>query len=103
MKKIKGILIMYSATGETSRLQFIGNKSMNKKGKIVNYEQVYDVQEGDKVKVMNKDFYNLEIILNERMLDFITGVACMYKKELKAEFIPVNSKSWDEISWNGIM
>lgn len=98
MKKIKGILHMYGATGEVTRGQFIGYKSMDKEGRINNFKDVYDLEVKDTLKILDDNF-----IKDKFTLTTLTGLASintliiLYKKEIEVEYTPHKKhKSWGD-------
>ena len=82
--EIIGILIYYFATGEGGRLQFIGDNSLGKDGKVCNYDEIYDVQVGDIVDGV--------ALTDESIEGYIKKV--FKETEIRAALIPVVTKSW---------
>ena len=100
-KKITGELILYFATGETARPQVIGDNSLDSNRRVKNYDEVYDLVEGDKMSILNDYFYkNGPFIINEKIYNFLYNLALIWnteKEPLKVEYIPnKKTKSWGE-------
>lgn len=98
-KVIKGTLSLYVATGETQRLQFIGNDSMDDKGRVTNYEEVYDIDAftGDQVRLTGPEFMDMMFFrLSEAHFWFLFFLTSTWKTgSLPAEFIAgPKHKSW---------
>jgi len=98
MKSIKGILHVYSATGEPPRLQFIGNNSL-KDGFVYSYDQVYDIEIGDDIKLIHKDFKDNKLEISDYLYNFLTSLCHIFKKdEIEVEYNPNVAKSWEQNS-----
>ena len=99
---LKGKVILYFATGEESRPQFIGDNSVDANGFVLNFKEVYDLSIGDKVSIQNPNFTREEFVIDEMALTGLTFLMCIWqanKGELDATFEPgPESKSWDEIT-----
>lgn len=97
-KVLNGILITYSATGEDSRPQFIGNNSLNENGQIVNYNEVYDLDISDSIRFVDEYFNNEWLEINNSYIwRGLLYLPTFYKKEIQVQFKPSkDSKSWAE-------
>lgn len=97
---MQGLLINYFATGEHYRPQFIGYKSLNYESKVHNYEEVYDIKIGDKIKFLdNPILKDIELPVDERVYEFLNYLTALAKNDsLIVEFSPSEgNKSWKEI------
>jgi len=99
MKKLKGILDLYFATGETMRPQFIGNKGL-KNDRVYDYDQVYDIQVGDKIEFDMDDFITESVTINEDYYHFLLYLSATYTKEkINVKYTPAKTtKSWGQIT-----
>jgi len=103
-KQIKGKLSLYYATGESMRAQFIGNKSVDKKGRVINYKEVWDVKAGDIITLDASGFVYGWFKVEEdggiySAQHLITVLGLVSKNEIKALFTPgPNTKSWAELT-----
>lgn len=98
MKKIKGELCYYFATGEFGRPQFIGNNSVNAEGRVINFEEVYDIQIGDRVNFISGPLKHVTgFRVHHDLYIFLEWLTAMYRgdEKLEVEYTPAKkTKSW---------
>ena len=97
-KTMKGILINYFATGEMSRPQFIGLNSLDEKGRLKNYDEVYDIIHDDQVILTGKQFTRNKFVVDTESWSFLHILTCSWNSEegnIEAEFVPTEDhKGW---------
>lgn len=99
-KELAGVLIYYFATGESGRAQFIGNNSMDDKGLIKGYEEIYDIQIGDKIQLLHPSFSTEWLLIRDDSYEFMQYLTAMWHDpaDLKANIRPYkNHLSWGDV------
>lgn len=93
-----GVMFLYSATGEATRLQFISNDCMDNEGRVVDFNGVYDLKVGDQVKILRKGFINTYHTVDENFLETFMNLQRFLEEELLIDFKPgADNKSWKEL------
>lgn len=94
---MKGTLSIYFATGEEARLQFVGYNSLNKEGFVVNYDEIYDIELEDQIKLTDSFFNTSFATIKKHTYDFLWDLSLIMKEELKVEYKPnINTRSWQQ-------
>lgn len=96
---MKGELHFYFATGEQPRPQFIGETALNENGHVVDFDQVYDIHEGDKIHILDECFRQNRLVrVSEDFYFFLYYLSMMWNDEvriLKVDYKPAKgNKSW---------
>ena len=95
-----GLISLYGSTGEQPRVQFIGKKSLNKEGFVINHKFVYDIKEEDVIKFLKLSYLEPITVTPESsfFMEYLT--ATWDRKQfgnLEVEYTPgPNAKSWEE-------
>lgn len=95
---LKGKLDNYFATGEPARPQFVGEKSTDEKGRIVNYNYIYDIKDGDEITLI-APFLNETIVkVSSTTYAFLFILSMISTNPVEARFKPgKGNKSWGKI------
>lgn len=99
-KEFAGVLIYYFATGEHARPQFIGHNSMDDKGLVKGYEEIYDIEMGDEIQLLHSNFSTEWILVKDNSYDFFTYLSAMWRDstDLKVNIRPHKKHtSWGDV------
>jgi len=100
-KEIAGVLIYYFATGEHGRPQFIGHNSMDDKGLVKGYEEIYDIEMGDEIQLLHANFSTEWLLVKDNSYNFLEYLSALWRDpvgDLKVNLKPHNKHtSWGDV------
>lgn len=96
---MKGTISFYFATGEEPRPQFIGINSLNDKGFVTSYDEIYDIEIGDQIIFLNENFLHGKFTVDINLFTFLYYLTNYWQsKDIEVEFNPAKDhKSWSEM------
>lgn len=103
MKKLTGTLEFYFATGEQPRPQFMGSNACDANGHVQNFDEVYDIAIGDKIRFLHPALKRDKFAyVEESFHAFLYWLSLMWDQKIEkfeVEYEPSKTtKSWGQYS-----